>query len=322
MPVVRADSCESLIRVFSSKAQIKSPNVRHCDSVRVSVRIITMASVTLENGTKLLANVWNFSVNSSLPGHTLMGFPKWSTFLTRVAITVVGLVGNGTLCAAILKDRSMKPGTRILVLNLSTTSMLLMAPGQLGLAVYNYYGIPYSCPFTALGYVFHPVTNWADVALSANRMVAVMYPHHYTHLASVKCTSFVCVVVWLFGITLVAVITSGVGTSFQEVQPGACVLFATSKFGTVMVMFVSTIPICVCGLIIASLVIHLLVHRREQSRSLNVQATKSTRRTVVHRRTLALAKVMIASFIWCLISTLPFYIGAYAFATFLAKSPD
>ncbi|GAV02273.1 hypothetical protein RvY_12863 [Ramazzottius varieornatus] len=196
-----------------------------------------------------------------------------------------------------------------------------MAPGQLGLAVYNYYGIPYSCPFTALGYVFHPVTNWADVALSANRMVAVMYPHYYTHLASVKSTSFVCMVVWLFGITLVAVITSGVGTSSREVQPGACVLFATSKIGTVMVMFVSTIPVCVCGLVIASLVIHLLVHRRAQSCPLNVQVTKSARQTVVHRRTLALAKVMIASFIWCLISTLPFYIGAYAFATFLAKSP-
>ena len=261
--------------------------------------------------------------NSSMTFNTSTGPKPLSSNQTifvviRAIIAIVGSIGNLCLLTAAWKDRTSRPGTRILILNLAATSLLHVTLGQPVAMAYQYRSLPNPCPFSIFGVLLVTTANWSDVSLAFNRMVAVCYPHYYSQMSTRKAGCALWIGTWSLGGVIVGLIASGLGSEFREVRSGVCIPVTTSLFGGIMSFATLPVPLVVFGLVILRIMVALLAEHKRRNR---VAVAPASRKRGVNRKR-ALARAMIASFAWCLCSTVPYTIIFNLFPQFSVNYPD
>ena len=235
----------------------------------------------------------------------------------RICLIVFGSVGNYCLLTGAWNDRASQNGTRLLILNIATSSFLLLAIGQVGALIHLHAGLPNACPFFIFNTLIFTVVNWADVALAINRMFAVCYPHQYGRIASTRNSIYLYGATWVISVGIVALTGSGLGSSFQETRLGVCAPVVTSTFGVLLIMMMSLIPIFICGLLSFCIVVAFYKDRGGSIRSASVDSgERPTRNNRRH-----LARAMIISFSWCFVSTLPWVVVLNFFPNIVKSYP-
>ncbi|GAV08337.1 hypothetical protein RvY_18047 [Ramazzottius varieornatus] len=254
-------------------------------------------------------------VNVTVAGPRLGG--ETFVFAARHIIIIIGSVGNLCLLMAAWKERISRTGTRILLINMATAAFLRQAFVQSGVLVFTYKHIANSCPFYAFGNVVVAVANWAELALSINRVFAVSYPHLYKRISAIGVSLWVCAVTWMVGIIITVLLGLGGGSQYKEMHSGTCVPVIKNGFGNFLTVAMTLLPISLSGLAIVRILSTFVKKRRARHRAVSVNPQQRR----VSLRTLALARTMVVSFSWCFVSVVPWLVILNLFPKFPVTHP-
>ncbi|OWA52093.1 hypothetical protein BV898_16556, partial [Hypsibius exemplaris] len=159
------------------------------------------------------------------------------------------------------------------------------------------------------------ISNWLDVLLAVNRLVAICIPLRYRAFSQRRNTLAILAVLWVFAVTTTGL--SGIfeiGGRYITSPAGQCVFVGRDAFASFQYIFSSFVPTAIVG-IIAVLIIARTASRSVHSRvEIDVLRLGPRDRSQQYRlgpqaqRRLGLAKMLLVSFLLSFLTGLPMMI--------------
>ncbi|GAV07065.1 hypothetical protein RvY_16948 [Ramazzottius varieornatus] len=261
---------------------------------------------------------WSVAKNQSLRSFYSPFDPVYFSlwFALAIVTTSVGIVTNSALIYACYKDRVSHHGPRYIIGNMALTSLAytsIFLPAMM-FSTYVYYSlnphiVPNICLLYPLNHVTQNAATWAEVALAANRIIAICFPLKYDRWVTKRSSLCMIAIVWAISIAIVALFLLHIGAQYVK-PPNAYACLPTIKdgFGVFLSFATSNIP---HSLVAASSVVIFgtAVYKLRISRSVSPQSGRLVRKRLV------IAKAMGVSVVWWCVCSLPWTI-------FVAIRPD
>ncbi|GAV03883.1 hypothetical protein RvY_14252 [Ramazzottius varieornatus] len=162
----------------------------------------------------------------------------WAT--VNAIIHIFALLTNLGFVVVVVADKSNLAGPRLLILNLAVCGLVLSAGWFPATSIVSYLSrerVPSSCSFFAGTVFFVTATNWADVPIAINRIVAICYPHYYRR------------------------------------PYGHCLIQPLNPYGRIFGFIPSVIPFCIVGILSAL----LFLVARQRTRALSPESVSGKR---------------------------------------------
>jgi hypothetical protein len=272
---------------------------------------------------------------------TLVYDPKlfWSSlsiwFSVLLIICIFGSVSNFILLFVIVSHKRLRSGCGILIGHLIATYLLMCS---IHFPIYGFmlYGrnFWFTLPNNICKYVHYLqvislyASNWTEACLAINRWIAIVFPHHYPAWTTLKVCLTMVTFCWVFSIvTILPFCFDMVGLLTASAKIGQCVLLARGYLGNLILMFNSYMPYAVVG--VASLTIFAKILRSRilsQSRRAavchlnNARLARLPEQQLLAKR-LNVARVLLISFLFCVLCNLPIPITASFFGAVFNRSP-
>lgn len=200
-----------------------------------------MSSIELGNRTYdhlFNLNDINFTRHNSSIHPRLVTDPADITlwFIIFVGFCFVGALQNFSMVVVVWTNPTLRQGCGALLIHLSLTQALLFAihyPIYAVLTLVKHlvkWDIPqHWCPYVVMPQtLFSFVTNWTDVCLALNRLMAICFPHGYQSCYRNHkkfSTIMILAAVWMFNICLALPPCFGIGGIYLTSKIGSCQWF-------------------------------------------------------------------------------------------------
>uniref|UniRef100_A0A096LQ80 G-protein coupled receptors family 1 profile domain-containing protein n=1 Tax=Poecilia formosa TaxID=48698 RepID=A0A096LQ80_POEFO len=157
------------------------------------------------------SNVFDFIITG------FIGIPNVNFyFVFLLFVYVLSVVGNGTVLTLIIVDHTLRGPKYVAVFSLALTDILsstAFLPKIIDIFLFNHRYISYNecLTFMFFGFTLPAMQSFNLVALSYDRLMAIMYPLHYQVKVTQRFMINLIAFLWIFSITLILIL---VGLSF------------------------------------------------------------------------------------------------------------
>ena len=237
--------------------------------------------------------------------------------IVNTVIHVCSLLTNLTFVFVVIADKTSLAGPRLLILNLALCGLVLSAgwfPATTLVSYFSQQRAPTSCAFFAGTIFFVTATNWADVPIAINRMVAICYPHHYRPFNSKKISLLMIVASWCVGLIPAILTTFRMGAMYAGRPYGHCLILPLGPYGRIFGLIPSVIPFCIVGIL--SIMIFVMAYMKTRA----VNSLEATGKRLIKRR-LNIAKAMLASVVWHVVTSFPIIFFTMTFPQIISQQP-
>ncbi|OQV17383.1 hypothetical protein BV898_08488 [Hypsibius exemplaris] len=158
------------------------------------------------------------------------------------------------------------------------------------------------------------VINWAEVALAANRCIALFLPHSYKVFTTKAINFLVIILAWVISLASCLPLSFGVGGVFRLLPLGQCMYMPEGRLGDFMAALFSFVPYSFAG--VGAL---MILCRSYDMSKVRVEAVKGAREKAQLRR-LKMAKILLLTFLLSAVCPTPWGVLANNFPmTFLTN---
>uniref|UniRef100_A0A3B3WQV5 G-protein coupled receptors family 1 profile domain-containing protein n=1 Tax=Poecilia mexicana TaxID=48701 RepID=A0A3B3WQV5_9TELE len=132
-------------------------------------------------------------------------------FVFLLFVYVLSVVGNGTVLTLIIVDHTLKGPKYVAVFSLALTDILsstAFLPKIIDIFLFNHRYISYNecLTFMFFGFTLPAMQSFNLVALSYDRLMAIMYPLHYQVKVTQRSMINLIAFLWIFTITLILIV--------------------------------------------------------------------------------------------------------------------
>ncbi|XP_014895923.1 olfactory receptor 6C4-like [Poecilia latipinna] len=132
-------------------------------------------------------------------------------FVFLLFVYVLSVVGNGTVLTLIIVDHTLKGPKYVAVFSLALTDILsstAFLPKIIDIFLFNHRYISYNecLTFMFFGFTLPAMQSFNLVALSYDRLMAIMYPLHYQVKVTQRFMINLIAFLWIFSITLILIL--------------------------------------------------------------------------------------------------------------------
>lgn len=243
-------------------------------------------------------------------------------YIVMVFLSIIGSAFNILLFLVFKRPRKSLRGSQILIGHMIILDLTICAvtnPLFVSSVFFTQF-IPLSRTYCRIvGFLYAisiSINNWLSLSLAINRSVALLHPTFYPKLTKTKCTLGMTALGWLYVLPYFSGFLTLTG-SFEPAPPwGACSVRPFPRF-TPMYNFDIAFPLCSAGgIYIVTLVIYKIRSRRLVSgENGGVTAPGS-----VQDRHLRTVKMLVASYLWYVVCSLPSALLAYVFTAYARRS--
>ncbi|GAV01358.1 hypothetical protein RvY_12082 [Ramazzottius varieornatus] len=227
------------------------------------------------------------------------------------------LLTNLTFVMVAVIDRTGLAGPRLLILNLAVCGLILSAgwyPATTFMAQRWQPDPPPSCSFFAGTIFFVTATNWSDVPLAINRIVAICFPLYYRSFNTRLVSCVMIILSWVVPLALVLLTFFRIGAAFVGAPYGTCVIRALRPFGKIYSFVPAVIPFALVGLACCE----LFTAAHLKTRVSNKLSTRSKR---LLKRRLNIATAMLATLMWHVLMSFPIIYVSYGLPQVISQKP-
>ncbi|XP_055333555.1 short-wave-sensitive opsin 1-like [Paramacrobiotus metropolitanus] len=162
------------------------------------------------------------------------------------------------------------------------------------------------CDAFAVAFIgFLHVEHWTDCFLSINRLIAILYPHRYAVWRSKNVVGSMIVVAWILGLCSTVPFFYGFGLEFRIANLGSCEPHVTDTGQALILLILGAfLPVGIRGILHTVICVRTTTCARSQWEPVqadhnNHSMTRTAKRSVV------VARMLFASFIWYALCLLP-----------------
>ncbi|OWA52605.1 hypothetical protein BV898_17053 [Hypsibius exemplaris] len=248
-------------------------------------------------------------------------------FAPFFAFSLLGILTNGILFTVIIRSRTLRSGAGVLILHVIANCFITSAIHNPihGILVYgdNFW---FARPRDICKYVHFLMgftqfaNNWAEASLAVNRLVAVVFPFAYKAWSTRKVTGIMIIICWFISTACLIPYLFEVGGKFYSTAQGQCTIEISDKLGGILTIIAVYLPYGIVGLI-SVLVVSVMYVRALRGRSQDRTPLPGTRQAVIYRKRLIVTKMLLVSFLFDVMCTVPNPIILASFPTLYASSP-
>ncbi|OQV12516.1 hypothetical protein BV898_13242 [Hypsibius exemplaris] len=169
--------------------------------------------------------------------------------------------------------------------------------------------------FFALGCA---VCNWADVCLSVNRFVAIVFPHYYKWWTSKWVNLAMVALGWAVCTAAILPLAFGQAGSMPILAMGQCGFLPIGKSGALVTAVVSYIPYGIIASASLAIWFRILQLQRANNR---IRTGDAMKRTVISRRRLVVARMLLMTTVWSAICNIPWGVIQFNFPYLYGTEP-
>ncbi|XP_016528357.1 olfactory receptor 2AT4-like [Poecilia formosa] len=134
-------------------------------------------------------------------------------FVFLLFVYVLSVVGNGTVLTLIIVDHTLRGPKYVAVFSLALTDILsstAFLPKIIDIFLFNHRYISYNecLTFMFFGFTLPAMQSFNLVALSYDRLMAIMYPLHYQVKVTQRFMINLIAFLWIFSITLILILVT------------------------------------------------------------------------------------------------------------------
>ncbi|XP_055356179.1 uncharacterized protein LOC129601408 [Paramacrobiotus metropolitanus] len=274
----------------------------------------------------------NATVNNSLPAWRTYSNELTAWFTIMLIFCILGGFFNTCLFLIIITSQKLRSGSGYLIAHLLLTNAVLCSVHMLILSVSTYFYAPVNplsdtfCQHTLLWYYASlDSVNYTSLLIGINRLIAIIFPHHYPHLTTKPVTFSMVLFPWMIGFTLALLVYFRQGAVFQSTPPwGTCGVAPAPETVTYTVIthLAATVPITALGGVYLLIFLHVGVEIvRRQRQVVAAEAVKEVRKRVVFRRRWRSVRMLFVSYVWYTCCLMPAPIAAGVFAGAYTSQP-
>ncbi|OQV14508.1 hypothetical protein BV898_11348 [Hypsibius exemplaris] len=233
-------------------------------------------------------------------------------FGARIGLTVLGSILNFSILLLVYVNKRLRAGSGILIAHLVAcdfVSCFVHVPINTAMPLAHALG--YNLPREMCTYVYCAYTvtfvagTWTESCLGLNRFVAVCFPQHYRYFAAKKITHGMILFCWVIGLSVQVPTAFGVTGSFA-MSNGHChtKIDVVSSYGVFALAVSTYVPYTIigssCGIILLQTTF-LKFYRKRKIQPRSVMGEERLPKTVgiiPSERRMAVARMLIASFVW------------------------
>ncbi|XP_055354765.1 nociceptin receptor-like [Paramacrobiotus metropolitanus] len=216
-----------------------------------------------------------------------------------------GLLNILVVCL-ILGHRRLRTGCGLLIahcLIAHTALCMLFFPlstitvyGRL-VAHWDYDASAYCNTFMFLQVATRHVSNWLEVYVAANRLVALCFPFKYRNFAKEKLENEIVAVIWFLGYALAFLGIYEIGTYYFSLPNGACGYLQKTSWGMLTFVAGNWLPLAIAAAGYAIIYIRMLANNFKRRRTFALENASQQDRSAEKSR-LSKANMVFMAFFW------------------------
>ncbi|XP_055342327.1 rhodopsin-like [Paramacrobiotus metropolitanus] len=227
-------------------------------------------------------------------------------FILTSVILAVGSILSTLLIVSLSVRRRYRNSANLLVIHALTvevTNMAILTPLSNTAIWAHQTGHPFhiNCvPVAFFQILLTVLSNWSLVLLAINRMIAVVFPHHYARYTRHRPLVLSIIVIWILGLATTVPLLFGVGGTLNRFNPlGHCGVQPTRGVFFSMYTHVSFTGTMIIQAVCYTLVVGAL------RRAVQVADTQNFAEQRKQRRQRAISVVLLVVYVWYLACYLP-----------------
>ncbi|OWA54326.1 hypothetical protein BV898_18734 [Hypsibius exemplaris] len=254
-------------------------------------------------------------------------------FVLLITFSLFGIISNALLLRIIANHKKLRNDCSRLIIHLLITS-LIMCGIHFPINAVVIYGKAYwfvAVPSNICTYIYSiqvataNASNWTEAWLAINRLVAIIFPYHYPKWVAPWPFRAMVAFSWGMGIATVLPIALGFAGSFVMSGLGHCAMLPGAR-SLVSIIFLGVSaygPYIIVGVVLVVILGHSMTFRtvKVTAPADKQEVAQSAPTIQLRSRRFRVARMLLVSFVFCLVCNIPTYALLSLGARVLVRHP-
>ncbi|OQV15811.1 hypothetical protein BV898_10063 [Hypsibius exemplaris] len=165
------------------------------------------------------------------------------------------------------------------------------------------------------------VSNWADVCLSVNRFVAIVFPLHYRWWTQRSVNLAMVAFGWLLCAAAILPLSFGLGGSMPLLRTGQCGFLPVGKWGMLVTSITAYIPYGIIAGTSLTIWMKIITVQRARNQVQAVDGSHAIKPMGISRRRLVVARMLLMTTVWSALCNIPWGVIQFSFPGLYVTDP-